>query len=219
MSDLEAAGAARTIEALRGRGADRFDPVRFRFIEELARRASTHEGATRNILDARLAQLLAAYEEDFERQDRADERSTVPASQGSHRGPLAALLDEVARATPLHEEGPGAKRQEAAAPAVAAELKTLRYFRSTWDGLVTQQRLTDSLTKAPKNAGPLNSQHLVYRALSLMRDVSPGYLNRFVSYVDTLLWLDQSTGGGMLPEATRSAPHPEGEKKAPRRGR
>ena len=29
------------------------------------------------------------------------------------------------------------------------------------------------------------------RALQLMQDVSPDYLQRFMSYADTLLWLEQ----------------------------
>lgn len=112
---------------------------------------------------------------------------------------------------------PGAS---AGAPAAAAgELKALQYFRSTWEGLLIQQRLNDSLAKAPKNAGPLNSPHLVYRALSLMHETSPEYLNRFVSYVDTLVWLDQATGGGLAAQAARSAAAPEGDRKVPRRGR
>jgi hypothetical protein len=31
---------------------------------------------------------------------------------------------------------------------------------------------------------------LVLRSLGLMRDLSPDYLNRFMGYVDTLLFLD-----------------------------
>ena len=52
------------------------------------------------------------------------------------------------------------------------------------------------LAKVPENAGPLNSQHLVHRSLTLMRDLSPEYLNRFMSYVDALSWLDQANAMG-----------------------
>jgi Protein of unknown function (DUF2894) len=31
----------------------------------------------------------------------------------------------------------------------------------------------------------------VLRSLSVMRDVSPGYLRRFMTHLDALLWLDQ----------------------------
>jgi hypothetical protein len=53
------AGAA--LAALRERGRDRADPVRFRFIEAMARRADAHGGDARRMLDERIAQLLAAY--------------------------------------------------------------------------------------------------------------------------------------------------------------
>jgi Protein of unknown function (DUF2894) len=75
-------------------------------------------------------------------------------------------------------------------------LKTLSYFRSTWSKLSADRRLTQSLAKVPENAGPLNSQHLVHRSLTLMRDLSPEYLNRFMSYVDALSWLDQANAMG-----------------------
>jgi hypothetical protein len=53
------------------------------------------------------------------------------------------------------------------------------------------------LATVPKNAGPLNSHHLVHQSLTLMRELSPEYLTQFVSYVETLSWLDRAqTPGG-----------------------
>jgi hypothetical protein len=49
------------IEALRASGARQMDPVRFRYIEALARRAATRDGAVRQALDAKLGSALAAY--------------------------------------------------------------------------------------------------------------------------------------------------------------
>jgi hypothetical protein len=43
----------------------------------------------------------------------------------------------------------------------------------------------------PGNAGPLNSESLVYRSLSLMRELSPEYLRQFLGYVDALSWIEQ----------------------------
>ena len=37
-----------------------------------------------------------------------------------------------------------------------------------------------------------------YGPLKLMREVSPDYLDRYVSYVDALLALDQASGGAAL---------------------
>ncbi len=66
----------------------------------------------------------------------------------------------------------------------------------------------------PENAGPLNSHHLVHRSLLLMRDLSPEYLNRFMTYVDTLLWVDQLNGAGAA--APVNTPRAETSKKTGR---
>ncbi len=55
------------------------------------------------------------------------------------------------------------------------------------------------LDHVPANAGPLNSSSLVHRSLALMREVSPGYLRHFLSYVDALAWPGQLGGDGAVP--------------------
>ena len=52
--------------------------------------------------------------------------------------------------------------------------------------------VTQALEEVPAEAGPLNPQRLATRSLATMRDLSPHYLSRFVSYVDTLFWLEQA---------------------------
>jgi hypothetical protein len=189
--------AGAMIDACRARGDHRRDPVRFRFIEALARRAATHHGETRRILDARLRELLAAY---------ADEHSAeIPAAEGTAgagqkakaaRGPLAELVDAIAPPAPPRGEGASAG---AGVPGLSSsfshELKTLSYFRSTWSRLSADRRLTQTLAAVPENAGPLNSHQLVHRALVLMRELSPEYLHRFMSHVEALLWLDRANAG------------------------
>ncbi|KGX10702.1 hypothetical protein Y036_3761 [Burkholderia pseudomallei] len=66
MDDV-AARAQHTLDAWRERGADRLDPVRFRFIDALRRRAAAHGGDARRLLDARLAALIDAYAADLRR--------------------------------------------------------------------------------------------------------------------------------------------------------
>jgi hypothetical protein len=79
------------------------------------------------------------------------------------------------------------------------DLKATRYFRETWSKISVDKRVTQALTQAPKNAGPINSHNLVLRSLALMRDISPDYLNQFTSYVDTLLCLDQCEKAKQTP--------------------
>src|SRR5687767_2172570 len=58
-------GLDAAVAALRERGAHRADPVRFRFIEALARRAEGQPPAVRQRLDATLARALAEYLERY----------------------------------------------------------------------------------------------------------------------------------------------------------
>lgn len=204
------------VAAWRARGAGRFDPVRLHFIETLAKRTAVQGGEARRLLDGRLRQLLSAYGEDFE---KAVPQTPTAAAQPLPRGALAELVEHIARQSPLPEEAPAPSgavptRATSASPASStaaapAELKTMRYFRGTWSRLSADRRLTQSLAKMPENAGPLNSHHLVHRALILMRDLSPEYLNRFMTYVDTLLWVEQMQVG----QASAPAGRAEGVKK------
>ena len=181
------------IEALRARGAQQIDPVRFRFIESMAERAARHEGAARRVLDERLAQLLSAHELKLEQAARAQGDARPPANTDPL--PRSALADLVAdlggRSASLAPAMPNAKT-----PAIdsTVELETLPFFRRTWSRLSADQRLAQSLAALPENAGPLNSHHLVHRSLTLMRELSPGYFDHFVAHVDALLSLQQGKG-------------------------
>jgi len=192
--------AAATLAAWRAQGLHQAHPVRFRFLEALARRASDHQGPTRQLLDQRLAKLLSEFEQRLQQPPAPPE---PPAPRLTR--PLATLLQPLAATAPA---APAVAARALESPPPPPELKTLRYFRSTWTRLSAEQRLSQTFAKVPDNAGPLNSQHLVHRSLLLMRDVSPEYLSRFMAYVDTLLWLDQATGGGLadLRELPRNDP-------------
>lgn len=200
------------LDAWRKHGDHRLDPVRFRFIEALARRAAAHHGEARRILDDKLVQLLAAYGEDVEKRRGAPVPPPAAKQQDrSDPGPLAGLLDHIAR----HAASPQGEEPAAGLSAAPGELKTLGYFRNTWSRLSADRRLTQLLAAVPENAGPLNSHQLVHRALTLMRELSPEYLHRFMSHVDALLWLDRANAGSASPAAAE-APRAEGRRKAAR---
>jgi hypothetical protein len=65
-------------------------------------------------------------------------------------------------------------------------------FRKTWSKLYSDRLVARAMKERPENAGPLNSEMLATRSLFIMRQLSPSYLNRFVSYIDTLLWLERT---------------------------
>ena len=98
VSNEEPCAAGAMIDAWRERGDHRFDPVRFRFIEALARRAGAHRGDARRILDDKLARLLAAYGEDVDKAASAKGAASTAAPQ--RRSALADLVDHAARHAP-----------------------------------------------------------------------------------------------------------------------
>lgn len=147
-------------------------------MQALARRAAAQTGQARRLLDARLATLTAEYGQPIVAEPPV---SAPPVAR--HQGALAALARQLAR-------GHGGAALEGAA-IEQRELHTLRRFRATWTRLSAEERLRQALAQVPPQAGPLNSHHLVHRALVLMQGTSPEYLQRFVPYVDALLALDQ----------------------------
>jgi hypothetical protein len=157
------------LQAARERGMDRLDRVRWTLVESLARRAAGQDADVRRLLQERLDRLLAEH---------LAEPGQGPVEPGTpQRGAIAALLDHLAEQT-ARREG------HHASPA---------YFRRTWAKLGARQRLAQSLATLPENPGPLNSQHLVHRALTLMGELAPAYLERFVAHVDALLSLEAAT--------------------------
>ncbi|MBS1139355.1 MAG: hypothetical protein H6R13_808 [Proteobacteria bacterium] len=214
----EAADFPARIDALRASGATECDPVRFAYLEALSRRAATQPLAIRQSLNARFD---AAASELASRPALATPEVT-PETTAS---PLADLLAYISGHA--HEQ-PGATQPTTEASAVnrkirpksksasdghrpqTQELKSVAYFRNEWSKLSTEQQLTQTLAQAPENAGPMNSQHLVLRSLQVMRDIAPDYLQGFMSYVDTLIWLEHADP--TKPAAGRASGG-EGEKK------
>jgi hypothetical protein len=193
--------AAARLAAWRAQGAHRRDPVRFRLIEAMARRAAGHEGEARRLLDARLAVLVDAYGRAL---DEAPAVAPAAEAAAPSRSALAELLDHIARhaPAPVATEAGGIALAASATAAAGPELKGVRYFNRTWTRLRAERRITQSLARVPENAGPLNSHHLVHRALVLMHELSPDYLNRFMAHVDGLLWLEQVHGIAAPPAAS-----------------
>ncbi|MBK5147600.1 DUF2894 domain-containing protein [Burkholderia sp. R-69608] len=183
------------------------DPIRFHFIEALDRRAAGHSGEARRLLDERLAKLIEAYAIDLERaESKADDTDAKASSGDPARGTLAGLIDYIANHATADGDGLTAG-SATPRPSSYPELEALDYFRETWSKVRSEKQLRQSLKKAPGNAGPLNSSSLVHRSLSLMRELSPGYLQQFLSYVDALSWMEQMNGGSALPakDAPRAA--------------
>jgi hypothetical protein len=71
------------------------------------------------------------------------------------------------------------------------ELASGRQLRRSQNRSSTRLRVQRAISECPEDAGPLNPQKLVIRALTTMEGLSADYTNRFMTYVDTLLYLQQ----------------------------
>ncbi|MFZ2973558.1 MAG: DUF2894 domain-containing protein [Ferribacterium limneticum] len=213
MGDIQA-----QLDALRAGGAADRDPVRFAYLEALTRRAATQSESIRLSLSARIS--AAANE-------LASRPPPAPAgiAETSTTSPLADLLAYISGQAhgqpgtiePAHDNptvnrkiSPKSKSASAAPRQQGPELKSVAIFRNEWSKLSTEQQLTQTLAQAPENAGPMNSQHLVLRSLERMRDIAPDYLQGFMSYIDTLIWLDHADPTKPAAGRTSGA---DGEKK------
>ena len=197
------------------RAAPTADGPRWGRIEALARRAENHQGATRRLLDARLAALLAEHNAAVQHAAASPGKtpatgpaapSGAPVATRDTTGPLHALLAALAPARDSADT--------VAAPALEPsgthppELRAVRQHRATWARLRAEQRVAQTQAALPDQAGPLNSQRLLHRALTAMRDTAPGYLQHLMGQVEALMWLEQAQARPAA-DAPRSTPSPK----------
>jgi hypothetical protein len=181
------------LAACRASGVAESDPVGFCVTETMARRAATLHGTARALLMQRIEQRLARHL--TARQDSA-ERVTDPAlaAPAPNRG-LRLLVERLDR---FPAADPGV---DVATPS-PRPLNALTAHKGTWSRLRAEQRLRQALAQVPSMAGPLNSSQVVHRALQTLHDLSPAYLDAFMAHIDTLLWLEQASGGDVPLKST-----------------
>ncbi len=230
---------------LKERGAHRFDPVRFCYIESLSRRSIGKQTSVCRLLEQKALKALDDYQERFD-EARAEAAniaahisSNYPDSTGmicelfencdfkgvrrlagrldrdNSQREFVTLLNHMAQRVELSDENETRfsfddllQRQEneviqSVGDSLADEgsiqsgcktaLRSFHIFKETWAKLYSDKLVKNAIKERPKDPGPLNAQMLVTRSLSAMHNLSPSYLNRIVSYIDTLLWLEQAS--------------------------
>jgi hypothetical protein len=244
------------IAALEAKGIHRYDPVRFCYIQSMARRALGKSGSIYTVIERKTIAALAGYQANFDSARLAAEEmvnhvcTVFPDAEINIRGlfennefkkvhrlgrkldrchhqtDLSVLKDLIVRFTPDFEgnnnqpdqssiddllrkqerdvladvvasvgnspaeEGPAqrAMRTETG----KKENRSLQRFKDTIVKLHSDRLVTRAIQDLPENSGPHNSQMLATTSLSALRQISPNYLNRFVSHIDTLIWLKQT---------------------------
>lgn len=203
-------GPQAELERLRRAGAWRFDPVRFHYLQALAKRLPEQPEGVRRLLQHKLAMAVAEYARRFA--DRvpppgAEELrvKTRPAARVSPMpvgSPLAQLNEYIRGLAARGRDGDVDGEHEPApmqAPPLRDELASVRRFRRAWSSGRAQDQVAQAAARRPAHAGPLNSHALVLQSLDLMGELSPDYLRRFLSQVETLQWLDQVREGQAKP--------------------
>lgn len=186
---------AAAVAAAHARGQTAANPLPWRHIEALAQRTAAHQGAVRQLLEARLRTLLAALPPEWSEDAAPAAAAPSPAAGDTPARPLRALLARLQHAAAQGAGGPSAPTTHAEPAAVASappELKVVQRHRGAWARLRAEQRLAQAQTALPEQAGPLNSQRLLHRALTLMRETAPGYLQHFLHQAEALAWLEHA---------------------------
>ncbi|TXS93033.1 DUF2894 domain-containing protein [Parahaliea maris] len=119
-------------------------------------------------------------------------------------GPLLALVSQIEalhRDSPVEESAGGLEHQlrqqelqllaEYGSTVERQELRSARSYRQRMQRTGAEQLLAHSVAEAPQESGPLNPQKLATRALSTMQQLSPACSARFVSWLNTLLYLEK----------------------------
>ena len=200
------------LDAWREQGADRLNPLAFHYMVALQRRMVGHDGDARLLLEKKLSAGISAYAEDLERTNSTIAEAKHTASPTT----LGGLTQELSnRATARNTR---TATTDTAPRHTLPEMGVLNDVRKLWSRVQTSSQVRRSLQHSPENVGPLNSSSLVHRSLTLMREVSPGYLQQFMSYVDALSWLEQLNDYGVLA-AKGATPPASGRPRAPRKPR
>jgi hypothetical protein len=181
------------------------DPVRLRYIESLLCKAEQAEGALASLLQTRVRDALADYRAAARRGgtsapgDRARPDTGLSGlvrllneHHGEEDDPDLAPLDQTLRQQELDLVGQIAEQSSTAVKPRREELRAARRLQNAMVRQNADKVVTQALAGIPQECGPLNPQRLATRSLETMRDLSPHYLSRFVSYIDTLFWLENA---------------------------
>ena len=202
--ESNAQSLAKDIASLKESGDAEFDPVRFHFIEAMASRAQANKPPVADVILGKAQQALQIYQENLASRQPVSKLKVPKAHQ--QLAELTALLNQSTEMSPQQGELENLLQQQerellqeyattnqASAPTML-ELKSARQFRQTLQKIGADRRVDIAAFTSPEDSGPLNPQMLVTESLSQLRDLSPRYLSRFITYFDTLFWLEQTTG-------------------------
>lgn len=176
------------------------DTVRVKHIERLLSRLHDQPVAVQQALAAKVDKALDALVQGAMTDGQRPPPETTPvlARKPSPLADLPAYIE-----SRLQQQQPPTQ-DPFESDAVSSEMKSVRRFSEVWSRIAAETQVKQAVGRGPENAGPLNSHMLMLRSLTLMKHLSSDYLRRFLSEMDTLLWLEQLNQKHALPD--RKAP-------------
>jgi hypothetical protein len=176
------------LATLQQSGADAFDPITFHRLQSLSQRMLAHQGETRKRIEQSFEDMRSVL---------ANRLAQAHAEAGKEQGVVAPAIKSKSPLGKLLEEMGVVQNAQQAMNVqhhlvLPQELKAIQQFGRTWSELSIDSQVTKAIDQAPENAGPLNSHNLVLRTIAQMREISPAYLNRFMTYIDTLMCLERA---------------------------
>jgi len=198
------------LEQVRDKQLHKHNPVQFRFIESMAGKALQYNSPVAEVITKKAIQALSNYLNNSPSQKKITEsishshiikselaklteamlqsdNSEIVVSQLTFEDELKQQEKEI-----MHSMGEASSSTETQNQGSHNDLSIMRQFRQSQVKHLSERQLTRTIEEGPEDAGPLNSQALIIRSLTIMQELSPSYINRFVSYIDTLLWLEQA---------------------------
>lgn len=173
------------LAALQAAGPHPCDPVGLHYMTQLANRMPTQPEAVRRLLAGKLSVALSHYREQL------SQPQTIAQLSNKVTSPLAELNRYIDSRSQADDE----VTWSAGVPD-RSEMKSVRQFKQAWSRIRAEDQVDQAILQGPKNPGPINSHTLVLRTLTLMRQLSPAYLQRFLAQADALLCLERVTAKG-----------------------
>ncbi len=183
------------LDALR-QAAACLDPARLNYLEVLSQRVATAPEAVQRVLESKLDTALTDLEARLQQPQSAareadTQRSAAPLVQ------LNLYIRGLKQQGDRHLPGFGLEgrldHSLTSDSDARPELASVRRFREAWSRIAAEDQVMEAVERGPANAGPLNAHRLVLRTLALLRGLSPDYLRRFLSQMETLQWLEQAS--------------------------
>ena len=188
---------------LREAGADRADPVRFRYLESLEQRLRT-QGLQGSVHWQKLEQAVSDYHARYDQVEpepqpaETDTPSLLAAlteqlnqvQTSASTDNRSSALEQLIFGSTENEPEPGSGGSAVQHP---QPLKAMARAQADRGSEVRKARIRHAIEQTPEDAGPMNAHRLVSRAIAKMQNLSPAYLDRFARYADTLMALEHLT--------------------------